>query len=183
MVSDEDRSATEGVGFGADDFLGRGDEGRDEDAPAHGGVEPELTAAFAFLRSVATMDNHCLFEGIVKQMEIAIGLIADASDIEATDTPEEIGPAAAHSKPVRILANVAEETIQGAGRFLNLVIKSIVKHAIHPGCFIDCNFEAGYNTAENFLRRIGDEQKNMDMIRHQGVLHYFNVWLNPVEIS
>lgn len=74
IVGDEDEAASEFFGFCADGFLGCGDEGGDENASVGGSVEPALPVALSLSGGVGAMNDHLLFEGIAKELEIAIGL-------------------------------------------------------------------------------------------------------------
>lgn len=75
---------------------------------------------------VGTMHDNLFFEGIVKQLKVAVSAIGRASDLQGGDSPERLGM----GKPVWIFPEVSVDRVKLAVRADNLVIEPFLKNLL-----------------------------------------------------
>lgn len=79
---------------------------------------------------VGTMHDNLFFEGIVKQLKIAVSAIDRASDLQGGDSPERLGTGQPYGKPVWVLPEVSVDRVKLAVRADNLVIEPFLKNLL-----------------------------------------------------
>ena len=134
-------------------------------------AESEKAAVITrYRRIVGTMHDYLLFEGIVKQLKIAVSAIGRASDLQGGDSPERLGMGQPYGKPVWILPDVSVDRVKLAVRADNLVIEPFLKNLLLLREFINHNLENGKLTTENIVEPRFNRKKNMKMVGHEGIL-------------
>ncbi len=79
---------------------------------------------------VGTMHDNLFFEGIVKQLKVAVSAIGRASDLQGGDSPERLGMGQPYGKPVWVLPEVSVDRVKLAVRADNLVIEPFLKNLL-----------------------------------------------------
>lgn len=116
------------------------------------------------------MHDNLFFEGIVKQLKVAVSAIGRASDLQGGDSPERLGTGKPNSKPVWVLPEVSVDCVELAVRADNLVIEPFLKDLLLLRELINHNLESGKLTTENIVEFRFNRKKNMEMVGHEGIL-------------
>lgn len=116
------------------------------------------------------MYHHGILEGVVKKLEIAVGLTVEVADADVGAALEESGIREADGKTARIFAQVAVDGVEIAGRGENLVVEAFVEHMGKTGPIVDRHFEESELSAEDFIETTFHRQEDMQMVRHEGIL-------------
>jgi len=101
-----DETGAESFRFCADGFLCGRNKWRNKHAMIGSRVQPLGLQPMVFLCGVVPMHQHLLFEGILQQLEIAIGMIALASDFERVDASEMFRVSLPYGQSPRVVADI-----------------------------------------------------------------------------
>lgn len=177
LVCKDDYAAIDSFCLIADSLFVLGNKWRDENTTVSGSIEPLLAVLLTFLGAVGSVNDYQFFKGIVKQLQVAIGLHCHISNFQVVYTSEKFGILSADCKTVWILTNVVEDGLKRFSRHEDAVVE-----VVDEGCgvevggrtpiLMDEHLHFANNVAQMQLGGSSDEQKDVHMVGHHAVLQH-----------